>query len=87
MARLINLSTLGIGERNPNDFNDPERAHGWNDLLKILEAAPTVDAVEVVRCKDCVTHDLCIVEDHLVFAGLENPFCCAGKRKDGDENG
>lgn len=53
VARLIDLSTLGIGERNPNDFNDPERAHGWNDLLKILEAAPTVDAVEVVRCRDC----------------------------------
>ena len=53
MARLINLSTLGIGERNPNAFNATERAYGWNDLLKILEAAPTVDAVEVVRCKDC----------------------------------
>ena len=53
MARMIYLSTLGIGERNPNAFNDPERAYGWNDLLKILEAAPTVDAVEVVRCKDC----------------------------------
>lgn len=51
--RLIDLSTLGIGERNPNAFNDPERAYGWNDLLKILEAAPTVDAVEVVRCLDC----------------------------------
>lgn len=49
MERLIDLSTLGIGERNPNAFNDPERAHGWNDLLKILEAAPTVDDVEVVR--------------------------------------
>ena len=44
MARMIDLSTLGIGERNPNAFNDPERAYGWNDLLKILEAAPTVDA-------------------------------------------
>ena len=51
--RLIDLSTLGIGERNPNAFNDSERAYGWNDLLKILEAAPTVDAVEVVRCKEC----------------------------------
>lgn len=51
--RLIDLSTLGIGERNPNAFNDPERAYGWNDLLKILETAPTIDAVEVVRCRDC----------------------------------
>ncbi len=53
----------------------------------LAEAEDSVDAVEIVRCKDCVTRDLCIVEDHLVFAGWENPFCCAGKRKDGDENG
>ena len=27
---------------------------GWNDALKSVEQfAPTVDAVEVVRCKDC----------------------------------
>ena len=55
--RLIDLSTLGIGERNPNAFNDPERAYGWNDLLKILETAPTVDTVEVVRCRDCINYN------------------------------
>jgi len=27
---------------------------GWNDALKsVAQFAPTVDAVEVVRCKDC----------------------------------
>ena len=51
------------------------------DLLDLICQADTVDAVEVVRCKDCVTHDLYIVEDHLAFAGWENPFCCAGKRR------
>ena len=25
----------------------------WNDAVSITESAPTVDAVEVVRCKDC----------------------------------
>lgn len=28
---------------------------GWNDALKsVAQFAPTVDAVEVVRCKDCI---------------------------------
>lgn len=93
VARLIDLSTLGIGERNPNAFNDPERAHGWNDLLKILEAAPAVDAVEVVRCKDC-KHWLKDVAGCTDFVGrceLANymvgavGYCVYGERKDGDK--
>ena len=51
--RLIDLRAIGIGKRNPNAFIDPERAYGWNDLLEILETAPTVDAVPVVRCEKC----------------------------------
>ena len=51
--RFIDLCALGIGKRNPNAFIDPERAYGWNDLLEILETAPAVDAVEVVRCREC----------------------------------
>ena len=71
------------------DFWNKNYRHQYanDNFLFALANFPTVDAVEVVRCKDCVTHDLCIVEDHLVFAGWENPFCCAGKRKDGDGNG
>lgn len=62
--RLIDLSALGIGERNPNAFNNPERAYSWNDLLKILETALTVDAVEVVRCRDCI-HAVEIEKDYI----------------------
>ena len=40
-------------------------------------AAPTVDVVEVVRCKDCVSHNLCKFEQ---FQGL-NGFCSYGERK------
>lgn len=28
----------------------------YDDLAKALNAAPTIDAVEVVRCKDCKRH-------------------------------
>ena len=45
------------------------------------------DVVEVVRCKKCVLHGNCLTEDHFNFARIENPFCCAGKRKEGADNG
>ena len=49
----------------------------------VVNDAPTVDAVPVVRCEKCVLHGNCVTEDAFVFAGIEHPFCCAGKRKEG----
>ena len=47
-----------------------------------LEKAPTIDAVEVVRCKDCVSHGNCDSERVFTFyCGISNPFCCAGRWK------
>ena len=48
-----------------------------------LDKFPTIDAVPVVRCKKCVLHDNCVTEDTFVLAGIENPFCCVGKLKEG----
>lgn len=49
----------------------------------ILHSAKTIDAVPVVRCRECVLHGNCVTEDTFVLAGIENPFCCVGKRKEG----
>ena len=49
----------------------------------VVKDAPTVDAVPVVRCEKCVLHGNCVTEDAFVLAGIENPFCCAGKTKEG----
>lgn len=48
-----------------------------NYAMAILQEAPTVDAVEVVRCRDCIAHNLCKFEQ---FQGL-NGFCSYGERK------
>ena len=50
---LIDRGALGIGIANPLVFDKTEYAHGWNCAIEIIQNAPTVDAVEVVRCKDC----------------------------------
>lgn len=46
----------------------------------------TVDAVPVVRCEKFVLHGNCITEGAFRLAGIENQFCCAGKRKEGADN-
>ena len=52
--RLIDIDDVMISERNPDVFRVPETAYGWNECLEIFRNAPAVDAVPVVRCKDCL---------------------------------
>ena len=54
------------------------------DFADMISDFPTVDAAEVVRCRDCEIHGHCATEDVFSFSGISNHFCCAGKRKDGD---
>ena len=67
--RLIDANAL-IKEANADG------AYGYVDAKQIADA-PTVDAVEVVRCKDCVSHNLCKFEQ---YQGLDG-FCSYGERK------
>ena len=50
-------------------------------VRSILHSAKTIDAVPVVRCDSCVLEGKCFAESNFRFAGIENPFCCAGKLK------
>lgn len=50
--RLIDANTLELA--NFTVTQESEYARGWNDALNTARInAPTVDAVKVVRCKDC----------------------------------
>ena len=65
------------------------------DVKNLLLHAPTVDAVEVVRCRECKfgdwdsePHDAMVcmrTKDGFWRSG--NDFCSFGKRKGGDGNG
>ena len=75
----------------------PNAYHLTNYATLILQEAPTGDAVEVVRCRDCKHKgwaqepchgrpvDFCRVWDSCVD-NLDG-FCNYGERKDGDGNG
>ena len=44
-----------------------------------IEETPTVDAVEVVRCKDCFADGCCSVQIDLDMGG--DGYCSKGKRR------
>ena len=85
MARLVDADALidfiDCGHlRNPAESCFSER-----DVVNMLEARPTVDAVEVVRCKDCKRYQL----DSIFHVGFcdgkrckDDDFCSYGKRKE-----
>ena len=68
--------------------------HGGATFIALgsVRTAPTIDAVPVVRCKDCKWRSLdCIEQDYYCThaAGMygfvsEDDFCSYGERKDGD---
>ena len=70
MARLIDADAL-LAEYDRQHEGEPGKAR------KLIEDAPNVDAVEVVRCKECVSHNICKFEQ---FQGL-NGFCSCGERR------
>ena len=59
-----------------------ENVYDTNAFLESIDNAPTVDAVEVVRCRYCIMHNNCTTEDAFKLCGIEDPFCCAGKRRE-----
>ena len=87
--RLIDANAL-IKEANA------EGAYGYVDANQISEV-PTIDAVEIVRCKDCKHYrpqkksahweDRANYCDRFVTIKTRPyDFCSYGKRKDGDGN-
>lgn len=89
MADLIDRTALGIGEANREVFENPAYADGWNSAIKIIKAASTVDAVPVVRCKDCIwfggKHGCPLAESGYFLHGkmlpLDNDYCSYGERR------
>lgn len=95
--RLIDADTLGIGLANETIFKEREYVHGWNSAIKIIENAPTIDAVPVVRCRECVHwkpigskagnsfSDMEYIGgcEFTKYCRRESDFCSYGERKGG----
>ena len=80
-ASVLDFAEADVCEEFPDGYC--EFGFSREKIRELLRDIPTVDAVPVVRCEKCVLHDNCVTEDAFIFAGIENPFCCVGKRKEG----
>ena len=64
---------------------------GLMDVAEFIDDQPTIDAVPVVRCRECKYHHDC--GTHFCDAlGMDCPddsdfFCSYGERKEGEGNG
>ena len=71
----------------------PSAYHLTNYATLILREAPTIDAVPVVRCKDCIRRydtdecPMCYLSEGKYYEYTnENGFCDRGERKEGADN-
>ena len=98
MARLIDANvvlakkfTTGLSDASGNHYGNADVVFADD-----IENAPTVDAVEVVRCRDCIgrstwyndaEYGCAICGMSGMYPKSENGYCSYGIRKDGDRNG
>ena len=90
--RLIDSDALGVG-RCSKDVLPASYCAGWNGLIGLIEKAPTIDAVPVVRCRECKQgeiDDQDFSDQYYCHAGCgwnKGDFYCAyGERKEGADN-
>ena len=72
MNRYINLDRLIFCLEDEWFWHSKKSERGLRTAMRIVEEQPIVDAVEVVRCKDCKHHDDCIC----VVCEEENTVVC-----------
>ena len=88
MARLIDADAAKLTANDYKIFRC--QLGGLVDVVEFLEDMPKVDAVPVVRCKDCIHHtdeEPGMVYCPAVIGGwVSNDFFCGdGEREENDE--
>lgn len=80
--KLINADALINALNHAEWFNIAD----FNEAVYTVMKAPTVDAVEVVRCKDCKFYHRMTAETGICELGCPHfgydGFCSEGERKD-----
>lgn len=86
-ADALRYEPLQKGDRNYRTYNlDDAYEDGYSDAFVDIRNAPTIDAVEVVRCEDCRYFKGDGLECHWGMFAYEDDYCSNGKRiEDADQ--
>ena len=93
--RLIDADALHKAYMELRNFKQDPQSGDWillravplTTVIRMLNEAPTIDAVSVVRCKECRYKDMEICAMYrLVVAGVRkyDDYCSYGERKNND---
>ena len=89
--RLLKIYTNWLPQLTLKEDEGDRR--GVETCIAVLESEPTVDAVEVVRCKDCIgqstwyndaEYGCAICGMSGMYPKSENGYCSYGLRKEGN---
>lgn len=86
--RLIDGNRL-VKETMPQykELMGTDIGHDMGMMLAEINAAPTIDAVPVVRCEDCKYHNKAPCPMRLSFNWTnDNDFCSYGERKENNND-
>ena len=89
IPRTVSTAPYELGNEKPYHAGDQMRG-GIRKALRCIEQAPTVDAVPVVRCRDC-GHGMRCVDGYVRCSHpsgksilmKSSDFCSYGERKEG----
>ena len=93
IPRTITTAPYELGTEKPYHAGDQMRG-GIRKALRCIEQAPTVDAVPVVRCRECIAYTpvddntgkcVFLIGEHQYV--VPDGYCYLGERKEGADNG
>lgn len=81
-ALIENFATATKAFMTDKYFFNVEEIKAYMELIgKIIMSQPTVDVIEVVRCKNCSKKEYCRTSNAWAFPPSDNWFCADGERK------
>ena len=84
MPRYIDADKFEvIGGSVPEGYDAESYLAGCKEILEMIDAAPTIDAVEVVRCGGCKWFAWYVKEfaDQVGCDGVCNKYLCEGRKR------
>lgn len=88
VSRLIDADNLDFTfDRRCFSEGDTQYVRGVDDAIGVVNNAPTIDAVPVVRCRECVYKNTtaCPAYDApFMRTSLRIKFCSEGQRREAD---
>ena len=92
IPRTVSTAPYELGTEKPYHAGDQMRG-GIRKALRCIEQAPTVDAVPVVRCRECIAYTpvddntgkcVFLIGKHQYV--VPDGYCYLGERKEGADN-